>query len=224
MLFIGIAAALILSLFVFDRQAVIEALFYQVEEMGPWVFIVFYTFATLLFVPVVLLAMGAGLLFGVPWGIVYGLTGALTSAATSFLIGRSFARDWVAQKIHQSSRFEAATASVARDGWKIVLLIRLSTIFPCALMNYAFGMTPIPLKEYILASFFGMLPIMSIYVYIGSIVGDIAKIGSVRISKTPMEWAFYALLLLSTIAITIYATRIARTTFAKTTVKKGAGE
>ncbi len=217
-LIIGIAGALILSLFFLDRQALIKTLLHQIGEMGLWApvaFIVFYTIATVLFVPVILLAVGAGLLFGVPWGIVYGAIGAVLSATVSFLIGRSFAHDWVAKKIHQSPRFEVAIASVARQGWKIVLLVRLSPIFPCALMNYAFGITPVPLKDFLFATFFGILPIMSIYVYIGSMVSDIAQIGSQGAAKTPMEWGFYAIGFFATLAVAIYATRIARTLFAK---------
>ena len=69
-------------------------------------------------------------------------------------------------------------AAVAREGWKIVLLTRLSPAFPFNLLNYAFGLTRVALRDYVLASWIGMMPGTVMYVYLGSVAGDLATLGA----------------------------------------------
>ena len=80
------------------------------------------------------------------------------------------------------------------------------------LINYAFGLTRVSLRDYVFASWIGMLPGTVMYVYIGSLIGDLRKLGSAGRQKTPIEWTLYAVGLLATILVTIYVTRIARKT------------
>ena len=55
-----------------------------------------------------------------------------------------------------------------------------------------------------------MLPATVMYVYVGSLAGDLATLGSEERSRTPGEWALYVIGLVATIVLTIYITRIAR--------------
>src|SRR2546422_7417182 len=57
-----------------------------------------------------------------------------------------------------------------RSRWKIVLLTRLSPVFPFTLLNYTFGLTRVKLSHYVLASWLGMIPGTVMYVYLGSLV------------------------------------------------------
>ncbi len=113
-------------------------------------FIAIYNLATLLFVPGSLLTVKGGCLFGIVWGSVYVLIAATLGAIWAFLLGRYLSRDWVCQKIGKNSQFQAIDRAVMQEGWKIVLLTRLSPIFPFNLLNYAFGVTQVSLKDYIL--------------------------------------------------------------------------
>ncbi|MBU6430416.1 MAG: VTT domain-containing protein, partial [Cyanobacteria bacterium REEB65] len=99
--------------------------------------------------------------------------------------------------------------AVAAEGWKIVLLTRLSPVFPFNLLNYAFGITEVSLKDYFFASWIGMLPGTILYVYAGSLAGDLAALGRGR-ARGPLEWTFYAIGLAATVAVTLYITRVAR--------------
>ncbi len=89
-------------------------------------------------------------------------------------------------------RFAAIDEAVAREGWKIVLLTRLSPAFPFNLLNYAFGLTRVRLRDYVLASWIGMMPGTVMYVYVGSLAGDLAAIGQAERVRTPAEWGLYA--------------------------------
>lgn len=95
----------------------------------------------MLFVPGSLLTIKGGCLFGIFWGSVYVLIAATLGAIGAFLLGRYLSRDWVCRKLGKNPKFQAIDRAVAQEGWKIVLLTRLSPVFPFNLLNYAFGVT-----------------------------------------------------------------------------------
>ena len=177
---------------------------------GPVMFILIYIAACVLLVPGSLLTLGAGIVFGVIRGTLFVMIGATLGATAAFLAGRYLARDWVAKRIARNARFKAIDEAVAREGWKIVGLTRLSPILPFTLLNYAFGVTRVTLRDYFFASLIGMLPGTLLYVYIGSLVGDLGKLGTVNRSRTPAEWALYSAGLLATVAVTVFLTRLAK--------------
>ncbi|MEX2223988.1 MAG: TVP38/TMEM64 family protein [Candidatus Rokuibacteriota bacterium] len=177
---------------------------------GPVLFAVLYVAATVLFLPGSILTLGAGVVFGVVKGALIVSVSATLGATAAFLVGRYLARDAIARKIDGNPRFTAIDQAVAREGWKIVGLTRLSPVFPFNLLNYAFGVTRVSLRDYVLASWIGMMPGTVMYVYLGSLAGNLASIGSGHASRTPAQCAFYAVGLLATVAVTVYVTRIAR--------------
>src|SRR5439155_17731667 len=124
-------------------------------------------------------------------------------------------RNWVARKIEDNPRFKAIDAAVAREGWKIVGLARLSPIFPFTLLNYGFGLTRVSLRDYFFASWIGMLPGTVVYVYTGSLIGDLGKLGNSQRTKSLTEWMFYGVGLLVTAAVTIYVARLAKKALAE---------
>ena len=154
------------------------------------------------------------MLFGVIKGSIIVSIAATLGATCAFLVGRHIARDWVSKKIQSNPKFQAIDEAVAREGWKIVGLTRLSPVFPFNLLNYAYGLTRVSLRDYFFASWIGMMPATVMYVYIGSLAGEIAKIGEGR-SRTLAEWALYIVGLIATAAVTVYITRIARAALGK---------
>ena len=101
------------------------------------------------------------------------------------------------------------------EGWKIVGLTRLSPVFPFNLLNYAFGITRVRLRDYVLASWIGMMPGTAMYAYLGSLVGDVATLGAGRGARSPAEWSLCVIGLLATVAVTVYVTRLARAALAR---------
>ncbi len=164
----------------------------------------------MLFIPGSILTLGAGFVFGLFWGSVYVFIGATIGATVAFLIGRYLARDWVVQKIAGNQKFAAIDQAVAKEGLKIVLLTRLSPIFPFNLLNYAFGITGVSLKDYFIGSI-GMIPGTILYVYIGSLAGNLAMLGTENQPSNPtLQWGMRILGLIATVAVTVYITRIAK--------------
>ncbi|MBI4370983.1 MAG: TVP38/TMEM64 family protein [Elusimicrobia bacterium] len=207
------AAGLFVLLQQYDVRALLEGFLIRVHGLGPWApaaFMAAYVAACVLFIPGALLTLGAGALFGLVMGTVYVSIASVAGATASFLIGRYLAGEWVARKLETNPRFAAVSAAVAREGWKIVGLTRLSPVFPFNLLNYAFGITEVRLRDYVLASWIGMLPGTVMYVYIGSLAGSLAGLGSGGRARTPMEWALYAVGLAATVAVSVLITRVAR--------------
>ena len=180
---------------------------------GPIAYIIIYNLATILFIPGSLLTLKGGCLFGLFWGSVYVLTAAIIGAILAFIVGRYLSRDWVARQINKYPKFGAINLAVAKEGWKIVLLTRLCPIFPFNLLNYAFGVTQVSLKDYILGSF-GIIPGTVMYVYMGSLATDLAMINQSYQPTNPeaqiWQWVMQIIGLIATIAITIYITKIAQ--------------
>ena len=142
----------------FPFQEFFTGLIVWIGSLGFWaglIFIAVYILATVLFIPGLLLTLGAGFLFGVFWGSVYVSIGSTLGAVAAFLIGRYLARSWVEQKIAKNEKFKAIDGAVAAEAWKFVGLCRLSPLFPFNLLNYALGVTKVSLRDYFLASWLG---------------------------------------------------------------------
>lgn len=178
--------------------------------VGVLVFMVIYIIAPLSLLPGSILTLGAGIIFGVFWGSVYVSIAATIGAALAFLIGRYIARDWVSQKISAYPKFKAIDDAVAGQGWKIVFLTRLSPIFPFTILNYAFGITQVRFRDYFSASWLGMIPGTIMYVYIGSLIGDIGDLGKSRGERTTVDWVIYGVGFVATVAVTLYITKVAK--------------
>ena len=178
--------------------------------IGGIVFIGIYIIATLAFLPAALLTLGAGVIFGVTWGSVYVFIGATLGAIAAFLVGRYLAQGWVKEKISSYKKFAIIDKAVSKEGLKIVLLVRLSPLFPFNLLNYAFGITSVSFQDYLIGSV-GMIPGTIMYVYFGSLVGDIALIGSKnQPGNIILHWVIQIMGLIATIAVTVYVTNIAK--------------
>ena len=182
---------------------------------GPAIFIGVYIVATVLFLPGSVLTLGAGLLFGLGWGTVWVSIASVSGAVCAFLVGRYLARGWVEKRAASYPKFRAVDEAVADEGWKIVALTRLSPAFPFVFLNYAYGLTQVKLSHYFLASWIFMIPGTVMYVYFGSLAGDLATLGTGQRERTPAEWALLIVGLVATVAVTVYVTKIAKRALAK---------
>ncbi len=187
--------------------------------IGAVAFIGIYIVATVAFLPGSILTLGAGVVFGVWLGALYVFIGATLGATAAFLVGRYLARNWVAKKIANNDKFNAIDRAVGKEGLKIVLLTRLSPIFPFNLLNYAFGLTGVSIRDYVIGSL-GMIPGTLTYVYIGSLAGNLALIGTATQTTNPtLQWTIRIVGFIATIAVTVYITRIAKQALNELTVE-----
>jgi len=203
-------------------QDLLEQLLSGIATLGPWgaiVFVLLYLVATVALVPGSLLTLGAGVLFGLLWGSLVVFVGATLGSLAAFLVGRYGLRDRVHQRwIAGDERFQAIDRAISQQGFKIVLLMRLSPLFPFNALNYMLGLTRVSVWDYLLASI-GMLPGTIAYVYIGVSFRDLATLfaGHAERSKTPIEWLLLAVGLVTTVVVTGLITRAARSALDRAT-------
>jgi uncharacterized membrane protein YdjX (TVP38/TMEM64 family) len=182
---------------------------------GLLTFVGLYALATVAFVPGSALTLGAGAVFGVLKGTLAVLVGATLGAILAFGVGRYVARDWVQRRLEGREAFTAIDRAVAKAGFTVVLLTRLSPVFPFNLLNYAFGLTGVSLRDYALGSV-GMVPGTLLYVYVGSLVGDLAYLGTAQAPvNSGLQWTVRLIGLGATLAVTLSITRMARQALAQ---------
>jgi len=177
-----------------------------------WLFFIgIYASSCLFFVPGSVLTFAAGAIYGFWKGLFLALVGNGAASLLCLLIARYILRDLAAKRFAKRPELmEALKAAVEKDGWRIVCLTHLSPIVPFSLINYAFGLTTIPVGEFLLATVLGTVPATCVYVYLGSLVGHLAAIGPEMRLHRPLEWFLQGLGLAATVAVTLYITRTAR--------------
>ncbi|MCU1347143.1 MAG: hypothetical protein JWO56_173 [Acidobacteria bacterium] len=155
----------------------LEAFKHYVATLGPLGWIVYalaYALCCVLFIPASVLTLGAGAIFGVVKGSIIVIAGATLGATLSFILARTILRKRIESMTATNEKFRALDQALTREGWKIVVLVRLSIVFPFTYINYAFGLTGIALGPYILATFIGIIPATVAFVYLGDAAGAAA--------------------------------------------------
>ena len=177
--------------------------------LGPAVMVAAYIIGTVLFVPGSAITLGAATLLGPKTAFIVVFIGANLGALCSFLLARTFLRQKVARWAETNPKFHLFDHAIGRQGFKMVLLVRLSPIFPFNTLNYLLGVTPVRTGAYVLANLLGMLPGMILYVYIGAAARD-ALTGQIGLSAELFQQALKYVGLLATIAVVLLIMKIAR--------------
>ncbi len=214
--FVGVVLVVAIALAttrIVDAQALLGDALQRIEDLGligAAVFLLLYVAACVFLLPGFILTLGAGAIYGVVYGTALVSVSSTLGATAAFLVGRYLARDWIGRKIERNPKFKAVDEAVAREGWKIVGLTRLSPLFPFNFLNYAYGLTRVSLRDYFFASWIGMLPGTIVYVYVGSAAGNLASLGAGERQKSPVEWILFGAGLIAAVVVTFFVTRVAR--------------
>jgi uncharacterized membrane protein YdjX (TVP38/TMEM64 family) len=130
---------------------------------APLAYLALHVVASLIFVPRALLAIAAGLLFGMWWGTVWAALGSVAGAAAGFVLAR-----YVTSGPIEARRIAPALERIAQGGWRMVAMIRLVPVMPHSLGNYGLALTRLPLGAYAFGSLVGQLPMTIAYVGLGA--------------------------------------------------------
>jgi uncharacterized membrane protein YdjX (TVP38/TMEM64 family) len=197
-----------------------------VKGLGPEGMVLYglvYVIAAVLFVPGLVLTLGAGFAFGLLRGVIVVSLASTVAAALAFLIARHLARDRIEKLARKNEKFEAIDRAIGQKGWKIVALLRLSPLVPFSLSNYLYGLTAVKFVPYVLASWIAMLPATVLYVYLaaaGKAAAAAAAGGAEKATRSPWEYVLFGVGLAATAAVTVLITRVARRELEKTRVAK----
>ena len=182
--------------------------------IGVALFVLAYVSSTAAVLPGSVLTLAAGFAYGPVWGLAIASPASVLGATTAFILGRTMLRGWVRRRVGGAPWLRAVEGAVARDGFRLVLLLRLSPLFPFALMNYALSLSGVSLRTYVAASAIGMLPGTAMYVYLGSLAPTAAEL--LRGDPVSRSAAvLYGAGLLATVGVAILAARAARRAIAE---------
>ena len=102
------------------------------------------------------------------------------------MIGRTLLRGYVERVLASSPKFQSMDRAIEKEGFKLMLLLRLSPLFPFALSNYLYGASSIRFLPYFFGTLFGFAPGTFAYVYAGR-VGKALTIDS----DSALPWFVY---------------------------------
>ena len=167
---------------------------------GALVFVPLYALWVTLLLPGVWASMLAGALYGTWWGSLIVFVGACLGAEAAFLLGRTWLRNWARRRLAAVPKLLAIEQAVSREGLKMVLLTRLSPAFPFSLLNFAYGLSEVSLRDYSIG-LIGILPGTILFCGLGALAGDVARFGEVLSGEADAgTWALRIVGLLATVA------------------------
>lgn len=176
---------------------------------GPVAFTVIYIISTVLLIPGSVLTLGAGFLFGVFKGSIVVSIASTTGATLALLLGRTLFRKRIEGMVLRNPKFKAVDAAVRQNGFKIVILTRLTPVIPFSLLNYMYSLTRVRVHDFLIASLIGMIPGTVMYVYIGSLFQNITDIFGEH-NKQPGEFILLVIGFIMTVIVMVLVTRIAK--------------
>lgn len=115
-----------------------------------------YIIGSLLLVPITLLILVTGIVFGPVTGSVYALIGSLAGALVTYALGYFLGQDFV-QKI-AGAKWRRIEKSISQTGIIAVATLRLLPIAPFAIVNIVSGAFKVPWRDYIVGSLLGLAP------------------------------------------------------------------
>ena len=179
--------------FYLSTQITATQLHDSISRCGSWAALAYIGCFTLLpafFFPVAVLALAGGLLFGLWWGSLYTFLGAVLNCTLMFFLARYVGREKVETLLRQKlpaiwqQRLQNLNGS---RGFLLLVVLRLIPAVPYNLINYAFGLTAMTFRTYIIGSAIGIIPGTLAFINIGDKALDVTS---------PDFWIAIGLLLL----------------------------
>ncbi len=185
-----------------DRLGELREWIISLGALGPVAYIVIYITAVIFAVPGSVITIMGGLLFGSLIGVVSVSIGSTIGAGLAFLIARYMARESIAGRLADNSKFQKLDRLTEQHGSIIVAITRLVPLFPFNLLNYGFGLTRVPFRTYLLWSWICMLPGTVLYV-----VGTDAVASTLAEGKVPLGLIAVLALMLGLITVLVARAR-----------------
>ena len=180
-----------------DFNLIINESINKISSLGVYGYLYFaaiYIAAEILAIPAMPLTASSGYLFGLVPGTFIVLSSATAAACISFYIGRTFFKTWAQKMISSSKRWKAIDKAITKEGFKVILLLRLSPLLPFAISNYIYGVTSVNFWSFLTATFLGFAPGTFGIVYAGSV-------GKAIFSENSMNFPWYVYLVIGTIVL-----------------------
>ncbi|MBD25234.1 MAG: hypothetical protein CMG46_09545 [Candidatus Marinimicrobia bacterium] len=172
----GVADHLSFSALSANRELLLD--FVQSNATGAiLVFVVVYIAAVSFSIPgAIWLTIAGGFIFGPVAGTLYVVVAATTGATLVFLLARYALGDVLRAKA--GNALKKMEAGFRKDALSYLLVLRLVPLFPFFLVNLVPAFLGVPLRTYVIGTFFGIIPATFVYATVGAGIGDAISAGT----------------------------------------------
>lgn len=145
--------------------------------IGLYVFGILF-FCGLALLPTNVIGILGGWAFGFQLGIALLISGIVGAALASFFINSRIVGDRLPHVFGEHPKakaiYQALLGQSARRTALIIFLLRLSPAMPFALTNFLMASARVPVKSFLIGTFFGMLPRSSAVVFVGAGLSELS--------------------------------------------------
>lgn len=143
-------------------------------DFMPVAYIIAHVAASLFFVPRTLMAVLAGILFGSWGGPFWSLVGSMVGSYVGFAAARYVNAGQI--RPEEMQRIGPYLKRAERSGWRMIAVIRAVPL-PHTPLNFAFGLTRVKVRDYLIGSFLGFVPASILCAKLGA-SGRYATVGT----------------------------------------------
>ena len=180
------------------------------SPLGIFVFVWVYVFWVSCLFPGSWLSMLSGFLYGTWFGSLIVFLAAFIGAHLTFYLGRTFLKEWAQKKVSNFPKIQIMEKAVQREGLKVILLTRLSPLFPFGLLNFTYGLSEVRVIDFTLGMI-GILPGTILYCSLGSLALKISNFGDILSGRSETGTFIWSLIsICSTILVIILVLRSTR--------------
>lgn len=165
----GIAAGLVLLVAILPVQAGLIAAaetFRSYGAVGAALFALLFVLCAIALVPASPFSLAAGLVYGAP-GLALAWLCMMVAGTVSFTLARRLLARPVRARVERHRLGRAALRVVDEEGWRMVLLIRVSGLVPFGMQNYGFAVSRVSFAGFAAATAVGVLPSIAISAGLG---------------------------------------------------------
>tara|TARA_B100000212_G_scaffold160639_1_gene120758 strand:- start:236 stop:832 length:597 start_codon:yes stop_codon:yes gene_type:complete len=163
-------------------ENILDYIIYLDSGLGIFFFIVIYIFIVLLILPASWLSLAAGYLYGTYLGSIIVFISAFVGATISFFIAKRFFSKKLLVMINKFPKLSLLENILQRGGLKLIILTRLSPLFPFSILNYFYGLNNINYKDFSI-SLICIIPGTFLYCSVGSLLNDISDILNFKLNN-----------------------------------------
>ena len=156
-------------------------LFYLDSGWGIVSFVFFYIISVLLILPASWLSLLAGFLYGPYFGSIIVFLSAFTGASISFFLAKEYFVKKIVTIISRFPKIKLLEKIINKGGLKLIILTRLSPLFPFSILNYFYGLNKVSYKDFSIGLLF-ILPGTYLYCALGSLSNNLDEIKNLKLN------------------------------------------
>ena len=156
-------------------------LFYLDTGWGIVTFVFFYIISVLLILPASWLSLLAGFLYGPYFGSIVVFLSAFIGASISFFLAKEYFGKKIVTIISRFPKIKLLEKIINKGGLKLIILTRLSPLFPFSILNYFYGLNKVSYKNFSIGLLF-IIPGTYLYCALGSLSNNLDEIKNLKLN------------------------------------------